>query len=44
MAAATLARLSAGLAARKYSAVELTREALTRIERTPAAAQCAGHA
>jgi aspartyl-tRNA(Asn)/glutamyl-tRNA(Gln) amidotransferase subunit A len=30
--AVTLARLSAGLAAKKYSAVELTREALKRIE------------
>ena len=34
MAAATLARLSAGLAARQYSSVELTREALARVERS----------
>jgi len=33
MAAETLARLSAGLAARQYSSVELTREALSRIDR-----------
>jgi aspartyl-tRNA(Asn)/glutamyl-tRNA(Gln) amidotransferase subunit A len=33
MAAETLARLSAGLATRQYSSVELTREALSRIER-----------
>ena len=34
MAAETLARLSAGLATRQYSSVELTREALSRIERS----------
>jgi aspartyl-tRNA(Asn)/glutamyl-tRNA(Gln) amidotransferase subunit A len=34
VAAETLARLSAGLAARQYSSVELTRDALARIERT----------
>ena len=34
MAAETLARLSAGLAARQYSSVELTREALARVERS----------
>jgi len=33
MAAPTLAELAAGLAARKYSATELTREALARVER-----------
>jgi len=33
MAARTLAQLAAGLAARKYSAAELTREALARVER-----------
>src|SRR4249919_3730895 len=33
MAAATLARLAAGLAARQYSSLELTRDALVRIER-----------
>ncbi len=33
MAARTLAELSAGLAARKYSATELTREALARVQR-----------
>ena len=33
MAARTLAELSAGLAARKYSATELTREALSRVQR-----------
>jgi aspartyl-tRNA(Asn)/glutamyl-tRNA(Gln) amidotransferase subunit A len=33
MAARTLAELAAGLAARKYSATELTREALARVER-----------
>ena len=34
MAAETLARLSAGLAARQYSSVELTRDALARVERS----------
>jgi aspartyl-tRNA(Asn)/glutamyl-tRNA(Gln) amidotransferase subunit A len=34
MAAATLAQLAAGLAARKYSSVELTREALARVEKS----------
>jgi aspartyl-tRNA(Asn)/glutamyl-tRNA(Gln) amidotransferase subunit A len=31
---ATLARLAAGLAARQYSSVELTRDALARVERS----------
>ncbi len=34
MAAATLAQLAAGLAARRYSSLELTREALSRIEKS----------
>jgi aspartyl-tRNA(Asn)/glutamyl-tRNA(Gln) amidotransferase subunit A len=34
VAAATLAELAAGLAGRKYSSLELTREALTRVERS----------
>jgi aspartyl-tRNA(Asn)/glutamyl-tRNA(Gln) amidotransferase subunit A len=34
VAAATLAELAAGLAARKYSSVELTREALARVARS----------
>jgi aspartyl-tRNA(Asn)/glutamyl-tRNA(Gln) amidotransferase subunit A len=34
MAAATLAQLAAGLAGRKYSSLELTREALARIEKS----------
>ena len=34
MAAATLAHLSAGLAARRYSSVELTRETLARVDRS----------
>ncbi|MEO6185722.1 MAG: Asp-tRNA(Asn)/Glu-tRNA(Gln) amidotransferase subunit GatA [Steroidobacteraceae bacterium] len=34
MAAATLAELSAGLAAKQYSSVELTREALARVEKS----------
>jgi aspartyl-tRNA(Asn)/glutamyl-tRNA(Gln) amidotransferase subunit A len=34
VAAATLAQLAAGLAARKYSSLELTREALARVEKS----------
>jgi aspartyl-tRNA(Asn)/glutamyl-tRNA(Gln) amidotransferase subunit A len=34
VAAATLAQLAAGLAGRKYSSLELTREALTRVEKS----------
>ena len=34
MAAATLAELSAGLAAKQYSSLELTREALSRVEKS----------